>query len=126
EVVLSAVGASQLELTLAVTPETVDALEPVELDPLVRAVAGGDQLLATPYVDVDPVAMLAAGLGDDLPVQRQVGEEALFDALGTRGDPRTWSAERGLSVAAVARLRSLGVTRLVVPEVTLEPLDADV
>lgn len=126
DVVLRSLGASQLELTLAVTPETVAALDTADLEPLERAVAGGDQLLATPYVDIDPVALLAAGLGDDLAVQRQVGEEALFAAFGTRGDPRTWSADRGLSVAAVGRLRALGVTQLVVPESTLEPLDDDV
>lgn len=126
-VVLRALGASvDLDLTLDVTPETVAALDEGELEPLRRAVESGDQLLANPFVDVDPVALLAAGLGDDLTVQRQVGEDVLLASLGTRGDPRTWSADRTLTGSAVARLRSLGVTRLVLPETSLEPLDDEV
>ena len=42
--------------------------------------------------------------------------------IGTRGDPRTWSVEQPLTTAALSRLRSLGVTRLAMPESALKPL----
>jgi hypothetical protein len=113
-----------LPLTLDVTPETAAALDPADATRL-RDSLGGDQVLASPYVDVDPSALIDAGAGDDLAVQRQLGEDTLFTTIGDRGDPRSWSATRALSDAALARLRSLGVTRVVVPESSLDPLDAD-
>lgn len=118
-------GHPEVPMTLDVTPETVAALDPEALAPLRDAVAG-DQLLASTYVDVDPSALADAGVADDLAVQRQVGEDALFAALGDRGDPRSWAAARPLTTDAIARLRSLGVTRVVVPESSLAPLDPDV
>lgn len=118
---IEAVGDAGIPLTLDLTPETVAALGPADVAPLRRAAATGSQLLATPYVDVDPGALVDAGRGGDIAVQRQEGEEVLLAALGDRGDPRTWSAQ-ALSAGAVARLRDLGVTRVVLPEDSLEPL----
>jgi hypothetical protein len=113
-----------LPLTLDVTPETAAALDADDLDRLKGSLTG-DELLASPYVDVDPSALVGAGRGDDLPVQRQYGEDTLFDVLGDRGEPRSWSATRTLTEPALSRLRTLGVTRVVVPESSLTPLDDD-
>lgn len=109
-------------MTLDVTPDTAAALGATELSSLRSVLDGTHPLLAAPYVDVDPSALVAVGRGDDLAVQRQVGEGVLLAALGSRGDPRTWSAEQTVTPPALARLRSLGVTRLVVPESALAPL----
>jgi hypothetical protein len=124
--VIAAVGDANLPLTLDVTPADVDGLPPETLQPLQRAVEGGDHLLASTYVPVDATALVAAGRGDDLALQRQVGDDSLLASTGARGDLRTWSADRPLSGAALARLRQLGVTRLVLPESSLEPLPASV
>jgi hypothetical protein len=112
-------------VNLDITPETIEGL--AEVDPgAATALAGlvddGHPVLAAPYVDVDPTAVVNGGRADDLALQRATGEALLFEALGTRGDPRTWSVEHTLTQAALGRLRSLGVTRLVLPESTLEPM----
>jgi hypothetical protein len=124
--VIAAVGDANLPLTLDVAPADVAELSADALRPLQAAIASGDQLLASPYVPVDATALVAAGFGDDLALQRQVGDDALLAATGIRGDLRTWSAERPLSEAALARLRQLGVTRVVLPESSLVPLPASV
>lgn len=109
-------------MTLDVTPDTAAALGATELSPLRGVLDDTHPLLAAPYVDVDPSALVAAGRSADLAVQRQVGDDILLAVLGRRGDPRTWSAERTVTSAALAGLRSLGVTRLIVPDSALAPL----
>jgi hypothetical protein len=109
-------------LTLDLTPAAVAGLGDQPLEPFRAAIRAGDQLLASPYVAVDPSALVASRLDDDLALQREVGDEVLFRAFGVHGDTRTWVAVRSLTPAAIDRLRTLGVTRLVVPERTLEPL----
>jgi len=124
--VIAAVGEADLPLTLDVTPAHIAGLSADVLQPLQAAIASGDQLLASPYVPVDATALVAAGLGDDLALQRQVGDDALLAATGIRGDLRTWSADRPLSEAALERLRQLGVTRVVLPEPSLVTLAASI
>ena len=124
--VVEALAANPLvPVNLDITPETVVSLAgaaPDTVDALERLVADRHPVLVAPYVDVDPTAVVNAGRPDDLGLQRSAGEDLLFDAIGTRGDGRTWSVEHPLTRAALTRLRSLGVTRLVLPEATLAPL----
>lgn len=116
----------ELSMTLAITPESLPSLDATHIAALRGALGANRQLLATPFVDVDVSALVAAGRGEDLATLRQAGDDALQAALGSRGDPRTWSSERAVSVPALARLRDLGVARIAVPESTLEPLKASV
>jgi hypothetical protein len=111
-------------VALDLTPDTVAALSPADLQTLRGLLDARHPPLAAPYVDIDPAALVAAGRGDDIALQRQIGEELLAGAIGSRGDPRTWSVERPLSAFALQRLRALGVTRLVLPESTLKPLNS--
>jgi hypothetical protein len=113
-------------LTLDLTPAALTGLGDQLLEPFRAAIQAGDQLLASPYVTVDPSVLVASGLDDDLALQREVGDEVLFAALSAHGDIRTWVAVRSLTPAAIDRLRALGVTRVVVPERTLEPLATSV
>ena len=124
--VIAAVGDAQLPLTLDVTPSDIAPLDTNAVQPLRRAVTGGAQLLASTWVPIDPSALVAAGHANDIALQRQVGDDALLESLGVRGDLRTWSADRPVSAAAAARLRELGVTRLVVPESSLVPLSSSI
>lgn len=121
--VLEALAGASPDLTLEATPETLAALPDSELEPVRKHVDGGAQLLSRPYVDVDVDALVAAGLTGDLSTQRQVGEDALFAAVGARGDPRTWATGEPLGSAALTALRALGVTRIALPADGLEPLD---
>jgi hypothetical protein len=112
-------------VNLDITPETLAAVAQVDPDTataLGRLVDDRHPVLVAPYVDVDPSAVVNAGRGDDLAIQRATGEALLFETIGTRGDARTWSVEQPLTPAALGHLRALGVTRLVLPETTLAPL----
>jgi hypothetical protein len=126
--VATTLAASDVPLSLAPTPETLDAL----------AVDGGDtvladlvsaatdrQVLAGTYVDVDVEGVLAAGIPEELAAQRTRGSDVLTAAVGRRIDPRAWSASRPLGPDGIGALRGLGVDRLVVPEAGLAPLNLD-
>jgi hypothetical protein len=115
-------GASQVPIELDLTPETIAGASETTTRALRALIDARHPVLAAPYVDVDPTALVDAGRGEDLPLQIAAGGESLFSTIGTRGDIRTWSIEQLLSASALARLRALGVTRVVLPESTLRPI----
>lgn len=114
--------AADVPLTLDPSAFALGRLSPTEAAPLRTAFADGDQLLAGTWVPVDPGALVDAERPGDLSAQRQVGEGNVLAVFGDRGDPRTWSVDGTLTPAAATRLRELGVSRVVVPEASLEPL----
>lgn len=119
-------GAPETAVTLDVTPEALEALEAAGedevLDGLRRARSQGE-VLATPYVELDVASLVAAGRGDRILEQRAAGEAVLRRLLGTSGEPRTWSIDDPIDLRGLARLRAAGVSRVVVDDSTLEPLD---
>lgn len=79
----------------------------------------GRQLLTSPYVDVDPAALVTAGLGAELTRQFNLGFRDLADALQPPVVD-TWLVDRRLDPAAVDALASLGVTTLLVPPAAID------
>ena len=125
--IIGALRSGNAPLTGVPRPETLDALRVVEPD-LLTALAGTleqRQAVAGPYVDVDPGALVAAGLGQELAAQRLRGAQVVESTLGARAGgqagARTWVSDRVIGPDALAALD--GVDRLVVPEEALEPLD---
>ena len=127
--------ASDVPLTLAARPETLEALAvgagvaspegraaaAVLAD--LAAAAGGRQVVSEPWVDVDVEALQAAGLADDIPAQRRRGDEAVEATLGTSTDARTWVADDALGPAALERLASIGVDQVIFPDEVLSPVE---
>lgn len=118
---------ASLPLTLAPTPETLDALarsrhegDRAVLEAL-RAAARGRQVLARPYVPVDVGALSRDGLGSLFAAEVRTGVAVATDVLGTRPDTRSFLADAGLDAAGLASLRDLLVDRVVVPEAALAP-----
>lgn len=121
-VVVQALSQSDVTLTLAPRPETLDALadrSPDLLNDLVAARAGR-QVLAAPYVEVDPAALFAAGLGDVVEAEWQRGTATITDTLG-EVDTTTLFTDRRLQPATLVGLEE--IKRLVVPEATFGALD---
>lgn len=112
-------------LVLDVSPELLEALEAGGHDDVLALLTARD-VLAAPYVDVDAAALVAAGLGDSLAHQRTTGEEVLDRLLGDSSDSRTWSLDDAFDPRTIGELRALGVSRVVVDERALEPLDPGV
>ncbi|MDQ1429192.1 MAG: putative peptidoglycan lipid flippase, partial [Acidimicrobiaceae bacterium] len=117
-------------LTLAATPQTVEALAAGGANErsAVTDIAGslaGRQVLAAPYVRLDVPAMLGAGLDTEIPTQLATGAEVL--AADFHGVPTsaTWVEYGPLSAAAVDDLAGRGVQRIVVADKSLSPLPAD-
>jgi hypothetical protein len=130
--------ASDVPLTLAATPETLEAwVEGVGGVP--RDEAGADlsgtgdptglrataaqatrQVLDSPYVPVDLPRLLAADLGAEVDRQFIRGREVLTQVLG--GDARGTVLAGDLDAPALSRLRQYGVERVVVPPEALTPL----
>jgi hypothetical protein len=115
--------ASQLDdgvpLTIVPTPETIAALAAIDdgttTDALARLLAD-DQVLSTPFVDVDVNAMVRSGRAGDIARQRVAGTQVVHDALGITTDPRTWSLDGAVTPSAMSSLADLGVQRVVLDE----------
>ncbi len=118
--------------TLAVTPETLDALAATTddaraalLDQL-RAAATGRSVLARPYVDVSPDMLLDAGLEAELTSQLEHGRLVLADALGVDPTAASWLGGPDLDVAGLEALRRAGVRHVVIDPEHLAPLRSGV
>ncbi len=127
--VRSLVANPGVPLTVAPTPETVQALSESPSDDdrqvvreLARALAGR-QVAAGTYVPVSVPALVASGLESEVVAQLERGGEVINAALGSRPDPATWLSDERLDEAAVQRLRNQRSNRLVVPEQSLAPTD---
>lgn len=135
EVLASSAGTP---LTVLPRPETVEALARMAeeasgpdaeratavLDDLTAAAADADsQIVSEPYVDISLDALEAAGLGDDVAVQRRRGDAAVRAALGVRTDVRTWVADDGVNGASLRRLAGLGVDQVLLPDEALSPVE---
>ena len=128
QTVTGVLAGSATPLTVAPRPELIEGLGrtglPADSD---RAAAlataiGTRQVLAQPFVSMDPAALERAGLGGELTSQLTLGEDAIAKALpGVSTDRTTWVTGQRSSPQGVAMLRDLGVRRLVVPADTLDP-----
>lgn len=114
-------------LTLAATPESMEALQVsareqdrATLESFVRALRLR-QLLAGSYVPTNLTAMLEAGLQGEVAAQLSAGTDALRRIFTVNPTLNTRLVDERLSDSAMAYLQSQGVERLVVPEGLLEP-----
>lgn len=108
-----------LPLTLAPTPETIDAMAraggvPSELLLELRRATGRLQVLDGPYVDVALTSWTEAGMDDELNRERVQGNAILTEQVGPV-DGTTWLGTRELSTDAATKLWTLGVRRLLLP-----------
>lgn len=115
-------------VTLAVNPETLDALaatpgaEPV-LDGL-RAAAAASPTLAATYVPIDLGSWFEARLGRDLADQFRAGQETLQRRLGVDTPLADLAlADESTGSIGLDGLRRLGVTAAVVPPTALDGPD---
>jgi hypothetical protein len=125
---------NDVPLSIAPRGETLEALAALAatgdeaatgaLDAL-RAATRGRQVVTATFVDVDLGALEAAGLGEDVGLQRDRGDEAVRATLGVRSSPGTWLADGGVGQAGLRRLDDLGVDQVVVPDPALDPVALD-
>jgi hypothetical protein len=115
-------------LTLAVVPETLDALAgsgsdgDLALLDAIRVAAVDRSVLARPFVDVSAEALAATGLTDLLARQLDRGRQVLADVLDVEPDDATWLAERDLGADGLAGLEALGIEHVVVDPEQVEAL----
>jgi hypothetical protein len=128
--VVAIAGHPEVPLTFIPSPEAVTALETSttpgdrQIVDTLRAAIGNREVLAGPYVDVDPAAMLRDGLDDELTTQLRTGSDTLATALApARPDGRTWVAHAPLDSRGLEGLRDAGVDQIVLREDLLTPTD---
>ncbi len=121
-----------LPITIAPTPETVEALDRSETtggsqptSAAVTAAMATHEVLSSTYVDLDASAWVRSGLTTELANQLSVGADTVQSHLqpSTPPDRRTWIGGPDLSADALARLGELGVNQVVIPETSVAPLD---
>jgi len=121
-------AAQEVPATLAVRPETLDALassaEPgdAELVTSLRSAAVGREVLSLPYVATSPDDLAASDLLDELGRQRQRGREVLTETLAVDPVDTVALAPPDLGAAGLAALAVTGVQRVVVADDQVAPL----
>jgi hypothetical protein len=123
-------------VSIAANPVTVTALQAVgrkkghravaQLRNLTTAPAGGDELLAQPYVPIDLVSLAHADLTSEIGAQLARGT-ALLDAVGLHPTPGTWvDTSSDLSSADVSDLadglEAAHANRMILDDADLAPL----
>lgn len=125
-------AAPNVPLTVAPTPETLDALasSPRQADRQILAElargAARRHVAASSYVPISVPAFVAADLEEELLAQLDRGREVIERTMGIRADRRIWLADDRLDEPAVHRLRQHGADRLVLPESALAPVELDI
>jgi hypothetical protein len=115
--------------SLAVQPETIDALATIEapegqavVDGL-RQAAVGREVLASPYVAVSPDGLVDADLVSELGPQLYAGAVVLTERLGATPVGSSALAPDDLGGPGLDLLATVGVQGLVVADGQVEPLD---
>ncbi len=114
-----------------VSPDTATRLngDPGSVDTLSRLrteiTRPGRELLAAPYVAIDPASLVGADLTDEIIRQRDYGARALGVALGFGPDSvqptdATWVLDDRVDAPTVAVLDELGIANLVLPSGSVE------
>lgn len=128
DLVAALTAAPDVPATLAVSPETLDAIaagggsQDTDLPDALRVAAAGRAVVPRPYVDVSPDALLAAGLGDELPRHLDRGRVVLAEAIGAAPTETTWMAGPDLGSDGLQALDGQGFRHVVVDPEHLEPL----
>lgn len=113
----------KLSLTIAPTPDTVDALEgsdPAVVSRLGRSLAGREVLGST-WVPMPMASMLAAGLSDQVSLSLTRGTDVLASRLGTSVAGQTWVFDGPVDQDALSFVRGAQFDRIVLPEADLNP-----
>jgi hypothetical protein len=110
-------------LTIAATPETMDALA-ADSDSIgsVKSAVSNRELPFTTYVRLHPGEWLASGLDGELGRQLDIGTQSLTTTL-TQPTMTDFVADDQLTSEAARFLRGRGVTSMVVPDDALSGLD---
>lgn len=132
ELVAALTALPDVPATLAVRPELLDALNATGdpsaatlLDQL-RAAAARRPVMALPYVDVSPDALVDADLADELGRDLEQGRLVLADALGRTPSLATWLAGPDLDLPGLRLLQRAGVRHVVVSPSQVQPLRSGV
>ena len=115
---------SPVPLSISLRPEVLDSLsqsgDPADTERLARldaAIGDRHELLAAPYISMNPGTSVAAGLQETFTEQLRLGEDELGEVLPSAALERsTWAVESGIDLGGVAFLRNLGVRRLVIDD----------
>jgi len=128
QAVTAVLAAGTTPLTVVPEPELVEGLIrtglPADADQraALTAAIDGREVLASPYVTMDPTAVGRAGMGAELTQQLTEGEDALTSALpGIITDRTTWVWSGRASADGITMVRELGARRLVLSADALTP-----
>jgi hypothetical protein len=127
-IVAGLAAAPGVPASLAIRPETVEALqqspEPadVALVEAMRGAAAERLVLRQPYVEVDVDSLARADLLGELVPQHERADTVLHGALGVAPDGRVQVAPPALGSLGLRTLAFAGATKLLLHEEALEPL----
>jgi len=111
-------------VTIAATPETVDALDTTSIES-VKPAMSGRELSSVPYVRLHPNEWVANDLEAELGAQFDRGTSALTAALGPPV-PSVFVADNQLTSEGARYMQGRGVKAMVVPDDALSGLDVRV
>jgi hypothetical protein len=112
---------NDVPLTIAATPETVDALDQATIE-AARTAVSGRELTSMPYVRLHPNEWIASDLDSALGQQFDRGSRSLATALAPPA-PSVFVADNQLTSETARFLHGRGITSMVVPDDALSGLD---
>lgn len=119
DVIDALTGHPTVALSLGAIPSVLTALQAdasgTNAVSSLAASLAGRQVLASPYVDLDTGAWVAAGLDPEFLAQLTTGAQLTTTVLGVTPDGRTTVADPTVTLEALALLRGLGLEQIVVP-----------
>jgi hypothetical protein len=125
---------AKVPLVLQPTPETVDALassavgdERTTITTLATAVQGGSgrDVATSAFVPVNLPGLLENGMGSEVGAQLTRGMATLANDLSVTPTASTWISQEPLDTTALNALAGRGVTRLILDERALVPINVN-
>lgn len=121
---------ASIPLTLAATPQTLDALaagsgtDRATLMSLASLAGGVDEVAGSAYADASLPSLVAAGMGREVAKQIATGTATLQAALHHGPAPGVWTVDGPVDQATLDSLTAAGVSQLIVPSSDLSALPA--
>lgn len=120
----------EVDVSLAVTPQTLDALtngssaDRVTLGAIASLGRSADEVLPATYAPVSVDDLFSTGLGSEFGQQQSVADATLGRVFASLPAKTVWVLDGPVDPVAVGALGALGMTQLVTPDSDLTPLPA--
>ncbi len=129
-ILLAGLDEQAVAVTWVIDAHTLDVLadDPNAADVIddLRVLVRRGQVVQRGYADVQPEALLDAGVPDDLGLQLDTGADAIEASLGVATSADLWVDDGDVGTPGAEALLDQGITKVVLPESSYEPIQRSI